>query len=200
MTPFNTLGTANFTNSPHAAKVEARASVIRWVLAPLLLLTSTAVTAGQPQSIRMHADRITVQQEKGTIIYRGNVRVRQGGLSMRAKQAVTRERNGIIVSVVATGRPVTVRHHPVDQTQAIQLRAKRVSYDPRGDTLDLSGSVTLRQGEDMLQSERLRYDLGNNRVVAKGLAPAKRPYAVLHPRAKARRPGRAPVVGPDIAR
>ena len=204
MIPFNALGIPDLTIFMHTATAGEHTGVIPWVLALFLVLSSTDVTAGQTQPIHMHADRITVRQEKGTIIYRGNVRVRQGGLSMRASRAVTRERNGRIVSVVATGRPVAVRHHPVDQAQPIHIRAKRVRYDPGGDTLDLDGSVTLRQGKDMLQSERLHYDIGNNRVLAKGLTPSARPYAILHPRRKEHQPdtelpGRSPN-GPDVAR
>ena len=204
MTLFNALGTPNLTTFMNTATGEEHTGVIRWVLALLLVLSGTDVAADQNRAIRMHADHITVQQHKGAIVYRGNVRLRQGGLSMKASRAVARERNGEIISVVATGRPVAVRHHPVDQAQPIHIRASRVSYDPDGDTLDLDGSVTLRQGKDMLRSEHLHYDIGNNRVLAKSSTPSKRPYAILHPRPKehqpdAELPGRSPD-GPDIAR
>lgn len=180
------------------AASKEHSGVIRLVLALLLGLSGADVTAGQTKPIRLHADRITVQQEKGAIIYRGNVRVRQGGLSMRANQAVTRERNGRLVSVLATGRPVAVRHQPVDQAEVIHIRANRVNYDPGRDTLELDGSVTLRQGQDLLQSGHLRYDIANKRVLAKRSTPSKRAYAILHPRPKTQQPGAAaPGRSPD---
>jgi len=175
----------------HMATTKEHSGVICLVFALFLVLSGADVAADQNRAIRMHADHITVQQDKGTIVYRGNVRVRQGGLSMKARRAVARERNGEIVSVVATGRPVAVRHHPMDQGQTIHIRANRVTYDPGGDAIDLDGSVTLRQGQDLLQSEHLHYDIANNRVLAKGSTPSKRAYAILHPRPKTQQPGAA---------
>lgn len=153
-------------------------------VATVCLVASMAAHAlredrGQP--IRISANTVTVDQKAGVTRYQGDVVMQQGSMRIAADRVVIRYSKSEMESLSAFGNPLTFRQRPDNQEQEIKGSAARLQYSAADQVLHLYDSVTLHQGDDVLHSAVLHYDLGNNRLQAEG-DPQRRVYSVIQPR------------------
>lgn len=154
--------------------------VVSVLLAPLCAL---AASADRQKPVNLRADRIDIDQKKGTSLYHGNVILTQGTLRMAAARAEARNRGNKVETVTAEGKPVTFRHRPDGATEYIQGRAGRVHYRVTEQLVDFGGNVNLQRGRDTFRSALAHYDITTRQVIAEGNAE-QRAYVALVPRAR----------------
>lgn len=115
--------------------------------------------------VDVEADRIEVQDRIDRAIFSGNVRVRQGGLSLSAGRLTVAYDNGgggVDIERLDASGGVTV-------TSASETASGDVAiYDLRGRLITLIGGVTLTQGPNRLSGGRLVIDLDSGRAVVDG--------------------------------
>lgn len=139
-----------------------------------------ALREDRDQPIHISANTVTVDQKTGVTRYQGSVVMRQGSLRIAADRVVIRYQQGEIESLSAFGNPVTFRQRPDEGEQEIKGSAARLQYSATDRILHLYDRVALHQGEDVLHSATLHYDLGNNRLQAES-DPQNRVYSVIQP-------------------
>ena len=112
------------------------------------------LSADPNAAVEVTADSLSVDQDSGTAIFSGNVRVGQGDLRLSAGQVevIYAAETGDIAQLKATGG-VTF----VTATEAAEARA--ADYDLTRGTLTLTGEVLLTQGASALSAERMEVDL-----------------------------------------
>ena len=150
------------------------------LLAPLCAL---AATSDRQKPVNLRADRIEIDQKKGTSLYRGHVLLTQGTLRMTAARAEARNRGNKVETVTAEGEPVTFRLRPEGGTEYIQGRASRVHYRVPEQLVDFGGNVNLQRGRDAFRAAHARYDITTRQVIAEGNAE-QRAYVALVPRTR----------------
>lgn len=138
------------------------------------------------EPIKVYARTIELDDRTGTAIYRGDVSMKDGTLSIKADTVKVRMDNGDIETFSALGKPVTIIHRPTDTDEEMHATADRLMYYVNSRKLDLFGNVTLRQGRSELRCPELHYDLEARRFVAKGNNPQQRCYIFLEPRKRSR--------------
>lgn len=129
-----------------------------------------ALRSDRHQPIKITADRVSVDQKTGVSRYRGNVILTQGTLQVHAERVTVRYRKGIVDQVSASGTPVTFRERPDNQAHDISGSAIRLEYSAAADRIDLFDNVSVKQGDDVLRSSVLHYDLAKNSLSAEGLS------------------------------
>ena len=139
-----------------------------------------ALSDDRGQPIRISADTVTVDQKTGVTRYQGGVVMRQGGLRIDADRVVVRYERGEIQMLSAFGKPVTFRQRTEDGQGEIKGSAERLQYSAADRVLHLYDQVALHQGDDVLHSAALHYDLGSERLQAEG-DPNSRVYSVIQP-------------------
>ena len=150
-------------------------------LATLLLLAATLpATAATAQSlatsalkgldtkapIDVDADRIEVLDAQNQAVFTGNVRVRQGGLTLEAN------RIKIAYARPAKGDPV-IRRLDADGNVRLATPSERATsrfgiYDVDARILTLIGDVNLTRGTTKLKGNRLTIDLATGRSTLDG--------------------------------
>lgn len=153
---------------------------ITMLLTPLCAL---AASGDRQQPVNLRADRIDIDQKKGTSLYRGQVLLTQGTLRMTAARAEARNRGNKVETVTAEGKPVTFRHRPEGGTEYIQGQASRVHYRVAEQLVDFGGNVNLQRGRDTFRAAQAHYDIATRQVIAEGNAE-QRAYVALVPRAR----------------
>src|SRR5690606_14164048 len=108
-----------------------------------------------------------VLTDDGEAILRGEVRIDQGTLAIRADHATVTMRAGEIVKVVLDGTPATMAQQGEDGA-ATRASARRIEYDVPAETVALVGNATVEQPRGTLAGERLSYDLASERVEGGG--------------------------------
>lgn len=150
-----------------------------------LLVPLCAVAAGtdRQQPVNLRADRIDIDQKKGTSLYRGHVLLTQGSLRLTAARAEARNRGNKVETVTAEGAPVTFRHRPEGGTEYINGQAGRVHYRVPEQLVDFQGKVNLQRGRDTFRAATAHYDIETRHVTAEGDAE-QRAYVALVPRTR----------------
>lgn len=142
----------------------------RLAAAGLLLLATCgqALELDRSQEILFEADTIERDEQAQLTVMTGSVSVRQGSLDIRADRAEFHGPLETLNRLVVEGAPATL-HQALEQREGdLDARARRIEYDLVEGQLVLTGNAEVNQGNRHLSGERIRYDLGRDRVIAEG--------------------------------
>lgn len=139
-----------------------------------MFVVSMAVYAETPKildtgvPIQVYARTIEMNDRTGVTIYRDEVSIIDGPLSIDADLAETRMKKGEIQTFSAFGKPVVINHVPVNKKKKLHATAARVEYHVESQQLEMFGDVRLEREGSELRCPELKYDLKAGRFVAKG--------------------------------
>jgi lipopolysaccharide export system protein LptA len=121
------------------------------------------ISADPSAPVEVTADNLTVDQNTGTAIFSGNVKVGQGDLRLAATNVhvVYSDDTGDITQLIASGG-VTF----ATATEAAESRD--ADYNLSTGVLIMTGNVLLTQGASALSAERMTVDLNNGQAQMSG--------------------------------
>lgn len=161
----------------------------RVLLFSLWLSLSGSVTALESdvrQPITVEADSMDIDDGAGTSVYRGNVELHQGTITLKADKVTVIQGKGKSDRVVAEGKPAILRQLPDGKKEYIEGRAQRMEYSVDSELLILIGKASLRQGNDNFKSDRITYDRSKATIKAgKSAQGKKRVRITITPKSKA---------------
>jgi len=135
------------------------------------------------EPIRINARAVEANEKTGVAVYRGNVLIEQGPLSISADRVEIRSRKNRTELIRATGGPAKLHRQPKEGEDEIRAEADRIDYRVAEGRLDMTGSVSLRRGEDSFTGNMLHYDLNTSSLTATGEDGSEgRVHAVIQPR------------------
>lgn len=142
---------------------------INTVLLAACLLVSPALLANdQDQPINIKADNATLDDNRNTAVYRGDVIVTQGSMRLTGNQVtLTMDANGEVQKLVSVGTPATWRQTPVDGRGEINARGLTIEYHADTQRVVLIEQGHLDQAGDTFSGDYITYDM-NSRVVNAG--------------------------------
>lgn len=168
-----------------------------FVMVFALVAVAHALDSDREQPATMQADDFTLDLAAGTRIYRGNVIFRQGSLRLRCAVLTTHhDQDGALVKGVCSGSPGTFAQRlesTQHQNQDARGQARTITLDRQEDVVlfegggeiefggQFGGQLEGRSEGNRIAGERIRYDLGAEKVTASGVA-ADRPRLVIQPR------------------
>ncbi len=120
--------------------------------------------AAMPADVHIQADSIVFDYGAGELRYKGNVRVSQGEVSVRAQSlAILFEpgRSGTMRSVRAEGGVEVTRD---GETATGEI----ATYDPEQQTIILSGNARIGSGSNSIEGEQVVVQLREERTVIEG--------------------------------
>lgn len=159
--------------------------------APLLAMLLLAL-AGPPAAharssdrdaeVRIAADHSqSVLDGEGELVLSGNVRIDQGTLRIRAREATVSMAGGEIRRIVFSGTPATMQQQ-ADDGAMMRASARGIEYGLDQESVLLTGEVVVEQPSGSLRGERVRYDLATEQLEAGGSSGIR---MVIPPRARA---------------
>ncbi len=158
------------------------------VFATLLLLPSFswAVKSDATQPVLIDADSVTFNKSAGKAVYQGNVSIKQGTLKIQAARIEINAPNNKIISIIATGNPLSVEQR-MDSGKLAKGKARQMRYLVDKKRLILSGNAVLSQGSDQFSSNYIEFSTLTGALKAGNKKNNKsRVHAVFHPTNKAK--------------
>lgn len=111
-------------------------------------------------------------------IYRGNVVLTQGNLTIHADEATFRLIDGELDNIIATGNPVKIKDLPQIDEPWIFGEGLTLSYFPKQDLLVLEKNAKVEQKQDVVNANKITYDL-NTRTINAERSPADRVHFTI---------------------
>ncbi len=103
-------------------------------------------------------------QEGSTVVFAGCFSLTQGSRQIDATQAtVVQHDDQTFQRIELVGQPATWRETGEDG-QPFDARARDIAYDVQAQLITLRGDVEVRQGERLISSQTMRYNLRTGRV------------------------------------
>ncbi len=138
----------------------------------MLVLTApgaAALESDTRQPMLIEADKVEVDEGKGTSLYLGHVQVDQGSMRLLADQVTVHHRADRRPRyVIARGQPSFFKQLLDGEEGEMQAYANRMDYDVERDLLILTDKALVIQGQDRIASDRIVYDRAHSRVQAGG--------------------------------
>ncbi len=131
-------------------------------------------TPDEEQPVHITADSLDAQEKKGISIYKGNVIVTQGSLTLKGDVITVMHPNSELKSVKSVGTPANFkRFSHIDQAWS-KGKASSIEYDAIHKTVLLIGDAEVEQpGEHLIKGPRLFYDMTNQTLKAQATANEK---------------------------
>jgi lipopolysaccharide export system protein LptA len=151
----------------------------------LLFLAPAVLAAELDRSapLKVNARSVELNEKTGTAVYRGNVTISQGPLTLRADRLDVRTEQRKPALVVASGAPVIVTQTAVGNSPALEARARSVRYQALTRVLDMEQDVFLRRADDTVRAHTLHLELGDKHIVARGdPQTGTRIHAIFYPK------------------
>lgn len=113
--------------------------------------------------VEVNADTLSVDQDNGSAVFSGNVRISQGSMRISAPevQVFYNDSSSGIAKLVASGGVLLV-----DGPDAAE--AQSAIYSIEDGTVTMTGDVLVTQGINTLQSEKMTVDLDTNTARMEG--------------------------------
>lgn len=156
----------------------------------LSLLLSTQVfstlayskSGDNQQPIHVEADRLEVRDNDNISIYTGNVKLTQGSLEIQSDQLTLYfDKNKILTLMKMAGSPATLRLLN-DSNQEITGEAMKMEYHEPESTLLLFDKAKLTQGADVIESNKINFNIDSNNMEAVGVEPDNRVRMLIQPK------------------
>tara|TARA_R110000787_G_scaffold42983_26_gene105415 strand:+ start:477 stop:1064 length:588 start_codon:yes stop_codon:yes gene_type:complete len=150
--------------------------------------------------VKINADQ--AEWEKGgAMVYSGDVRMESGELKLTGRKLQLQQQTDGQFEARVYGGPATLDHAGVEggseeTRQPVSARASELIYRSSSDTVELVGDAKLTRGTDVIQGEKVRYDVARRRIQAAGkveivIQPPK-------PGTSGRAPSELPSLTPDL--
>lgn len=145
------------------------------LLGLVLLLPAQASAQQRPAfldddlAVEIEANEAELSEEQDVSVYRGEVVLRRGPLTMQGDElrVVRRPADGRIQATLS-GTPATATHRTPGDEVPVVAAARRIIYTTLIETLELKGEARIRRGSDELQGDAVIYDVANARIQAEG--------------------------------
>lgn len=151
-------------SSTNSTPIIYKRNAVRF-LSLLSILAWLPVSAGNVNlPIKLQADSILLDQRTGNGTYLGNMRLRQGSMSITANKAITKGKQRKPERITVFGNPLRIQDTIEGET--VKLNARKAFYNVRTGIVELSGSVSIYRNNETLHSSWVRYDLNQKNIIA----------------------------------
>ncbi len=159
-----------------------------WLKSELILMLCLlpslgwALSTDRDQPMLIEADRAELNDTEGVSVYRGNVKVTQGTLMLTGETMTVYNKEDEVDKVVMDGTPATYKQRPDNKDKDVRAKALRMEYTTNPEYIILLRQAEVEQEGDTLHSERIEYDVANDKVNAGTDKPSDRVRILIQPK------------------
>ena len=183
-----------YGDSMHAHKpalIRTSRSLAVFVLAFFLLAIPGLCGAAEAGLIiYLEADTVDINEKKGISIYKGNVKLTRGDITIVADMMTAYKNDAGLQKFIATGKPVKFTRAASTSSsrtdgakqKEIKGQALEIDYNAKNEIIKLKNDARLWQGKDQFSGNTIVYDIASESVTAnKGSAANGRVKVIIHP-------------------
>ena len=159
-------------------------AIIGTLLTGCLFFTAASWSAQQTdrqQPMTVEADTAELNERSGVSVYKGNVVVVQGSLTMKADLMTLQSKDHKLTRMTGIGKPATYRQIDSSTGEPVYGEADKIVYLPGKNQLILTGKASLLKNDNTFKSERIVYNMTNDYVSAGSKEGGKRVKIVIQP-------------------
>lgn len=140
----------------------------RFIIILLSLNASSlrALPTDAEQDLFLEAETLEFDEQAGTIVYSGNVKMSQGSMLIEADRLVIYGNAEKATKVTAQGKPALFQQTPEPGSSPVKAKANQLVYKVGDKWLLLEGEAFLDQDGTSLSSNRIEYDVNKALVKA----------------------------------
>lgn len=163
--------------------------IIKYCLTTLISLSSSAIFAlpdDFQKKLSIEADKVYLNEGKGSAIYEGNVVVKQGTIYIEATKLTisssTSSKKYNLINAEGTSRkPAIFRQQLDDDGNIVSGQGKNILYNTASSTLEITGNGTIKRAKDIISADSIRYLMKKNIFEAKKKSGGERVSITLQP-------------------
>lgn len=131
-------------------------------------IQAIALITDSKAPITIEADYAQRNELNGTMLYRGEVIIRQGDLLIEADQVELLSRAGELEQIISTGQLARYTQSQSAGQPAIVAEAEQIDYLPGSNSITLLRNATLSRDGTLLKGEKIDYDFDSQSWQASG--------------------------------
>jgi lipopolysaccharide export system protein LptA len=182
-----------------------------FALCATMAAPALAERADREKPVNLEADRVTVDENKQTATFEGNVVLTQGTLTIRGNRMVVQQDNDGFKTGVAEGNLASFRQKREGIDEYVEGFAERIEYDSKADKVQMFNRAYLKKSNDEVRGNYISYDAtseffrvtGGGKQAATPGNPDGRVRAIIQPKSRDKPAPQAPPlplkVSPDVA-
>lgn len=143
-----------------------------------------ALSSDRTKPIQIEADHADINEKTGKSIYTGNVVVVQGSLRITATLLTVYTQDKVFNKMISTGNPTTFRQRPDGKDQDVVGQGKRIEYLGTQDIAYFFDNAKLEQAGSTFKSDRIAYDILNDKVNAGITSGKDRVKIIIQPQSQ----------------
>jgi len=148
-------------------------NTILFVGAIFMSVAAQALPEDTQQEIRISSDKASLDREKGLIVYTGNVKMKQGTLSIEAdKVTLIRNEQGL-QKVTAKGQPAKYEQVLSENEDKTHAYGNTIIYRTDIEKLTLIENAGLEKSGNLFTGEKIVYSIKDQQVQADGQSQEK---------------------------
>jgi len=133
-----------------------------------LPFSASALDTDNEQPMNIEADRVDIDDEKGTNIFRGNVIITRGSIRISGdKVIVYRDKEKNLDKIHSTGKPAHFQQTPENKKVPVIAEAKELFYDAVKEILIMRRNGKILQDKDTFTGDHIVYDSKRNKITAR---------------------------------
>ena len=147
----------------------------------LMTLTAQAQNKDLAEPVSVNSDDFDGSLKDKKLVYIGNVEVKQGSLTIKAQRLEVDSSAGRGKEIfTATGTPA-LYSQLLDGDKPIQAMANQIRYDVATRILTLTGNAEINQSGSLVKSDKIQYDLEQQKLNAEGGKNTERVTTIFTP-------------------
>lgn len=131
--------------------------------------TAYALPTDSQQPIHVQADKADLDNDKGVLIYRGNVIITQGTMKVMGHTVtITRNKDGGVSVMTSDGSPAYFEQQPEINEPVVKAYGNRIQYQVANKKVVLEGNAKVIQKGNTFTGKRAVYDTAKGKISAVG--------------------------------
>ena len=161
----------------------------RKTMRPAAVLMAALLCGGSPlaqengEPLELEADSVLYNEETGISVYRGNVKIVQGEITLRGDTVEVFTKDGAISKLISTASPSRLVRR--GKNQALRAEALRIEYLADEGIIDLRGEARIEDDWKSLSGDHVIYD--TQKKIVKATKEKNRVKLTLRPDKKEKR-------------
>lgn len=129
--------------------------------------TAFALPTDSQQPIHIQADNADLDNNRGILVYRGNVIITQGSMKVMGHTVtITRNQNGDIDVMTSKGSPAYYEQKPAVDDPVIKSYGSTIQYQVTNKKVILTGNAKVIQKNNVFTGDKIVYDTSRKLISA----------------------------------
>lgn len=127
-------------------------------------LDVSALSTDKDQPAVISADDVEFDFATGVRIYRGNVKLDQGTMKLRADKLVVEYKDDVLQKATAYGEPAVFQQRPDDKPNDVIGKGMKLELDEVKNMVILIDNASINDGEKNASGAMITYDMANDKM------------------------------------